>query len=494
MKESVPANAQPSRQTAAKPFARDWGGKGHEEGGPTHLASLAAMLSQSPRVQTQLKLARQIQESQQLQPQLGLGTEINQNLPDHSRQPGTAQAMARSIPLQRMSALVVQRVITLTEAMEEKNSFSPEELYENIKGSREAGKFIERHKDPTGADPQKGQKALLGYLKSIDGSTLASRKVLLSQITKIQPAASVSGASGPSKQDFIDSGRKLLGTSAASVLGDFRLGEEVLYKVALATRLPGSDAYINLFASRMAKLEYARKMGLPIDWAGVKKTFEGLTSAWPSPPKFYLEEEGRVSLFGTGKMPGLGLTFEGLNSELDAILGVNPRALAPDEVVFSGSNYQDAGGAEIIKQKQLSKEEIESGIQATIRKIPVTKNVDVSFIDSDGVLHLIESAKDMNTLENKLSGGQDQSSVYEYLTNQSQEILHTAVGPLTPEQAHRNQITGVKWWYNVPPENLKFGDATGQNCIKRLLSFGAGLRSGGKTFEREELKALLPAK
>lgn len=169
--------------------------------------------------------------------------------------------------------------------------------------------------------------------------------------------------------------------------------------------------------------------------------------------------------FSVSARGGIPLSFEGITSELDAILNVRPDELAKGEVVFSGSNYKDAEHEEM------------------------TKNVDVSYIDSNGVLNLIENGKDMNTLKNKAVGKHDQKSIYMHLSQKATSLIHTPVAPLTHEQASRNQITRVQWWYAIPPEALNPEALTEEDraTLYSVAAAGAGLRLGARRLLSEEI-------
>ena len=65
MKESLQPNSQQPQKSAAESSARSFRQTSAEGRGQSHLAQLAASINQSPRVQTQLKLAEELQEGAQ---------------------------------------------------------------------------------------------------------------------------------------------------------------------------------------------------------------------------------------------------------------------------------------------------------------------------------------------------------------------------------------------------------------------------------------------
>lgn len=352
------------------------------------------------------------------------------------------------------AAGVVQRVITFTK---EAISPTPEEVFDRVKGGKDGLAYIAAH----GAD------GLLAYIKLQDKKTFASMSAFLRQLK----AAAKGGGGDDSKTGFIAAGRSMVGHSDlvdAMLGGDSRFADEMYYKIALVSKLPDSGGYVGAFVGRLAQLGVAFAKRMPVDWAGVKSTLGLLLVAWGQQPDYYINGPGQDSLFGNGEQ-GVVLAIKGLNAELDALLSVDPRELAKGEDVFSGSTYTDTSVREM------------------------TKDVDVSYIDGDGVLHLIEAAKDMNTLHNKVVGKADQKAIYAYLAHQSREIEHEPVGGLTPEQAERNSVTDVQWWYTVPPETLNLDTSRKPiaEIVRALVAARAGLRSGGKRFTPSQLAGLL---
>ncbi len=221
------------------------------------------------------------------------------------------------------------------------------------------------------------------------------------------------------------------------------------------------------FVRRIVDLGRAKLACLPYDWPGIKATLDMVTAPLPGVPMDYSPFGGEHfdAFFGISKGGGIPLSFEGITSELDAILNVRPDELAHGEVVFSGSNYKDADYEEM------------------------TKNVDVSYIDGNGVLHLIENGKDMNTLKNKAVGKHAQKAIYMHLSKDATSLIHTPVAPLTHEQASRNQITRVQWWYAIPPEalNPKALSKAEKLTLFSVAAAGAGLRFGANRLLPEEI-------
>lgn len=348
---------------------------------------------------------------------------------------------------------VVQRVINLTK---ESVSETPEQLFERIKNSRAGKKYTEKW----------GLEGLLVWLKAHDGRTYASSNALQSELTKSLDVDPSGGSD--TKLAYISKIRELAGPAADIVLGDSRRADELYYKLALARALPGGPEIVQAFLYRLVRLAKAVERKEPVDIPGIQSTLRLLTSTWAGTPTDYLDGDLRDSLFGKNE-DGIGVSIMGLTSELDAILNVDPSELAKGEVVFSGSNYTDSNDSS------------------------QTKDVDVSYIDRNETLHLIESAKDMNTLYNKVVGKHDQKSIYSHLTYEATSLDHTAVGPLTEQQAQRDSIDQVQWWYSVPPETLDLdvGKQKVREIVVALVKAGAGLRSGNNRYPPETLAKLL---
>ncbi|ANJ87105.1 DUF4157 domain-containing protein [Pandoraea oxalativorans] len=242
----------------------------------------------------------------------------------------------------------------------------------------------------------------------------------------------------------------------------------ICYRLALVAKFNRDIA--RAFIRRVVDIGQAFKTRQPYDWHGIAATLSMITSDLQGTPKDYSPFGGPRfdAFYGVSKQGGIPLSFLGITSELDAILNVHPDELAEGEMVFSGSKYTDADNAEM------------------------NKDVDVSYIDGAGVLHLIENGKDMNTLKNKTSGKQDQKTIYKYLSQKSTSLVHTAKAPLTPTQASRNQITGVRWWYSIPPEALNLHDLSSEDkaTLAAVAAAGAGLRSGDIRLTRDQLFGL----
>ncbi|VVD68187.1 hypothetical protein [Pandoraea anhela] len=259
---------------------------------------------------------------------------------------------------------------------------------------------------------------------------------------------------------------------AAAFIGivDTKKAQLICRKLALVEIFDPATAA--RFLQQAEKLAQARRLNLPYDWVGIGKTLGMITSDLPGQPADYSPFDGGGQYFdafyGISKQGGIPLSFQGITSELDAILHVHPDELAKDEVVFSGSKYTDEHKGEM------------------------NKDVDVSYIDSAGVLHLIENGKDMNTLKNKAVGVHDQKRIYMHLSQKTTSFIHAPVAPLTEAQAGRNQITGVQWWYAIPAHALDIDHLRAEDKItlSAVAAAGAGLRCADRRLTPEMLRKL----
>ena len=120
----------------------------------------------------------------------------------------------------------------------------------------------------------------------------------------------------------------------------------------------------------------------------------------------------------------------------------------------------------------------------------MNKDVDVSYIDTSGTLHLIENGKDMHTLSNKAVGSHDQKAIYRHLTFNTRRLRHQPVSPLTRGQMQRTQITNVLWWYAIPPEAVELRETISekdQRTLRSIAAAGAGLRIGPRRYTSAQL-------
>jgi len=361
---------------------------------------------------------------------------------------------------------VIQRMITIgTESLE------PRAAFDRVKGSRESKAYI--------ASNGGSEAALLALLQSprFDGLQFKDQNAINAAIKKAikdgpresaEAAAASSAVAAPKSRGALVNHALTRAGNAILVLAGHSRGTEILYELGLVWEWNAQLPALSAFVERVKLLVDAKQRGAPIDWVGLtEKTLQIVSATWPNDPSYYLTGDGRVSLLGESAEEPTGIitSFAGLNSEFDAILAGANHDLAAGEVVFSGSNYRDVNAA------------------------GMDKDVDVSFIDAQGYLNLIEAAKDFGALANKVATPKAQSAIYKHLATTSTEIEHTAAGPLSDAQAHRTHIRGVRFWYNVPPEALAQADPeTLLTCVSGLLRLGAGLRSGPTIRQTSDLR------
>jgi hypothetical protein len=213
-----------------------------------------------------------------------------------------------------------------------------------------------------------------------------------------------------------------------------------------------------------------------IEQAGLIKALHALTSSWPKIPsevisqrKVRKKESGLSVQAEEGLLEGVEITLLGLVPQLEQAL-LSTGDLAVGERVFLESKYR--GG--LIKQ--------------------VEKDADVSYIDSDGVLHLIEVGFDFGVLYNKLTGKKEQFKTYLKL-REAQELEQEAVGALTETELARNKITGIELSYSLPVAAFDAALRGDKETLEKvfqvlvtLIRYQVSLRVGGKVFSGKKLE------
>lgn len=254
-----------------------------------------------------------------------------------------------------------------------------------------------------------------------------------------------------------------------ALLENDKAAENVCRNLALVTVF--DETTVDHFSRRVFTLATLKERRAPIDWPGVVKTFDMVSKHVAGSPGDYScfgEPYGErfTNFYGLLKSGGMPLSFKGISSELDAILNVDFDELAEHEHTFSGSTYTDPDNE------------------------AMNKNVDVSYIDKSGTLHLIENGKDMHTLSNKAVGSHDQKAIYRHLTFNTRRLRHQPVSPLTRGQMQRTQITNVLWWYAIPPEAVELRETISekdQKTLRSIAAAGAGLRIGPRRYTSAQL-------
>lgn len=209
------------------------------------------------------------------------------------------------------------------------------------------------------------------------------------------------------------------------VLYEFEFGSsginEIYYKLILY-----QDIFKDKLAGEIVALANMLMEATHVATGGVEKLLKQLTLPW-----------GTAQAKKEQIEKGLAPTIRGIHSELNALAFIKPEYLAAGEKVHGGINIRDKTASD---KKQSRIGELENkvhvarmeklGIDATIDDAPESdylsddeaeeletlreeaagnqgQDVDVSFVDKNGTLHLIESASTVSGLQFKLQKGSE---------------------------------------------------------------------------------------
>lgn len=384
-----------------------------------------------------------------------------------ARHGGTRPA-GHGLPSQAMAAAApIQRVITYTKADRLGGTcYTPEELLENLEGTREAQAFIKANDGD--------RTALLDFLRGYDDTTVESREFLVNQI---KGAARKDPEIVRQRTELIQEEKPYDARGAVARAGwNPRQSGEVYFKLGLLRRFCGQGKNVDRFEQMLGQVLSQAQAGA-IGLAGVQRTLATLTTSWPQAPVHY-EEDYRGN--GTkSRLSGLVTTLMGLNGELDALYHASLRGRAPGETVFSGARLADTAAG-------------------------VEEDVDVSFIDAQRVLHLIEVAGSLHVLDNKLREkdlespptgmphptGQKQR--YQYLSRHSQTLRQEPVDGLVGSQALDQELAGVRFAYSVPEHGFypAVYSPEGLSVLTALGHAGADLNVGPRSHAPHQVARL----
>lgn len=372
--------------------------------------------------------------------------------PEGSRLPGSATM-----------AVPIQRVITYAKADKaERTTYTPEELLDNIRGTREAQRFLVTY--------DHDETALLDFLRGFDNTTIASREFLVNQIGN---AAKKDPAVAQQRNELIEAEKQQDRLRAVSAIGwTPRQAGEVYFKLGLLRKYGGQAESVDRFEHMLGQVLLRARAGA-IGLAGVQRTLATLTTVWPMAPASY--ESAYAIDNSKSQLAGIITTLMGLNGELDALYHASLRGKAPGETVFSGARFEDADAP------------------------GVEEDVDVSFIDDRSILHLIEVAGSLNALTNKLNeknletGAPDgQKQRYQYLSLHSRTLLQKPIDEFQGDQAQDQVVGGVQFAYSVPehgfyPAAFSFA---GLSALTALDNAGAGLNVGPRSYTQGQVAEL----
>ncbi|MYM70418.1 hypothetical protein GTP45_26950 [Pseudoduganella sp. FT55W] len=379
-----------------------------------------------------------------------------QNTADHSPQNGRLQALQRMAQAGGASQ-TIQCVFTFSnwvdfdsKATVVNHTMTVKEVFDNIKNTREGKKIP--------------PEDLMVYLNDFDGSTFESREKLLNRLK----SDTSTNFTVLKRIQFV----KQVANPGDAVIDSFFTGLpgwEFKYKLALAQ----VTGHAPMVAKTIQLLQAIQPLlGADITPAGVQDMLsKAFTTVWELAPEEYLTGDA------TDVLNGFITTQLGVNGELETLINAAAIGAEQGEQIFSGAKYSES----------------------TSLGSKVEEDVDVSFIDSDGVLNLIEAGYSVKAVRNKLMGpglkpgmapdGQKQR--YQHLAGSSQ-LEQAPVGGLTGSMAANRSISGIKLYYSVPVENFDRDIYTpdGLETISNLIKINAGLMLGTRRISPLELQAL----
>lgn len=357
----------------------------------------------------------------------------------------------------------------------------PVDLVGRFIGQSEVAKLLTQ----LGSDDER-VRLLREALNRLDNMSFDSMKALQKQVirevkqglqaTTASPTSdgqAVSVPSGPSRGEVIGRSKQAYAKAVESFFAS-QNKDAVYYKLGLMDELGAEESELAGLSMRLALLMEMVAQRIDegaIGRFGVEKTLSTLLSNWSGPPKSYMDDyrdKKNRSMLG-----GELVTLRGLIGELNALYYASKDTLDDGEKVFSGANFKDESAG-------------------------VEEDVDVSYIDSAGVLHLVECAADANVLKNKLKGSnlkdkppEGQKQRYQHLANRA-SVLQQETRDLDEGLSGGRTISSVVFEYSIPPEEftklLKQRELAEE--IARNLIGDMRLRVGTDTFTREQLQKL----
>lgn len=328
-------------------------------------------------------------------------------------------AVLRFAPPPRAAQDVVQRVITFTKYETGKDTFdpdramTPEEFCDAI-GRTAAYQALVKACRTRNINEEEIHGQIVDYVTTVaDGQTVDSRNAFLKQLerdAKDKFPAFLGG--GDNKQKAIKEEADRSGPTLLDLLGREK-GREALHKLAFVRNV--NPELVNTISVLAAEVLEGVQSGLisPVEMQGL---FSKLTTPQP-------HNEVAPSV------QGYLVSVEGIVGELAGEIHVlRSGDVAPGERIFSGSEY-----AEAVESGESHKQE-----------------VDISYIDKAGVLHLIEAANSYNVLKNKVLGSSPQKKNYTHLSGKARQLEQTAPGGFTETQAQPQVVRAVEFSYVIP--------------------------------------------
>jgi hypothetical protein len=382
------------------------------------------------------------------------------------------------------AGLVAQLNITVNEGKEGKEDL---DMYGFIAAFRNQVDIVRYAKDGCTT----AEALVSAVFNKLDSQTFDNRRQLQNRVIKVakslvppKPAA-VAAVTDEAKQQpapsakpavirgpLINEGKKYIIHNDLVYL-DFKNTDQLYCKLGLLANA-GQVELLNTFGALINKVTSHARQG-KVGPEGLAKTLSALFSPWGQGDVNAAFDETAAfdaSASKGGPLVGINVSVKGLIGELDALLHATQKPLMDGETVFSGSSYKDEDA-------------------------DVEEDVDVSYIDAQGVLHLVEAAYDDNVLWNKVrSGGRDsQKARYKHLAGKSTSLLQTPVDRLTDKQAMEKKITDVVFSYSIPEagfEQLLTWKEADLNSLLRLLGKNISVLVNGERKNEEIMAAANP--
>lgn len=376
----------------------------------------------------------------------------------------------------------IQRTITIKGA--EKPEYEPDELVDLfIRTKKDVVKLL----SILDSDEER-QATLRQAIRNLDSMSFDSMRQFQKQVireVKNVMSSSVSSSSTTGGPTVGSGSAPSRGAVIGKSKGAFAKGVEpffvgqnkdaIYYKLGLVVELSASFPELAGVAEQLVGLmrRVAERIEVgAIGKAGVEKTLSTLLSHWSDSPTTYMDEYR--SKGGRSMLGGELVTLRGLIGELNALYYASLADRDDGEIVFSGSTYKDEAAG-------------------------VEEDVDVSYIDSNGVLHLIECAANGNVLKNKLQGSalrdgppKSQKQRYQHLANKASTLTQESIDPLTGPMGADREIAGVVLEYSIPPAEFEKMVENKEllEQIARGLVGNMRLVVGTEAYTREELQKL----
>ncbi len=342
-----------------------------------------------------------------------------------SSQPSVKQT--KTVELQRAANVMsgaqlkgtVQRVITFTRFETGKDKFdvdvqrSPQEFADAIKTSAAYKAMAKKCLEKGIAEEDAVHRRIVEFIRiSADNQIIPSRNEFLKQLERIAKTDFPKFLEGGGKAGVIE--KELNNGQILFHILERVDGREALHKLALIRKVnPGIVTHVYILVEEL--LKKSRDL---LSNDELTLLFSKLTSSQTTEDV----ENG---------IEGYVQAAEGIYGELAGLAHINPEDVAEGERIYNGSEFKDTGSEESHQQE-----------------------VDISYIDKNGVLHLIEAANSLNVLKNKVLGSSGQKGNYVHLSKKAKEMEQMAPGGFNEAQAQPKAVSAVEFSYVIPTDEV----------------------------------------